>query len=62
MRKQIVNTNFEVLTKDSLIQLNGGGPTWDWLGETIGNIKNTIEDAWENWKNNSDAAIRSMPY
>ncbi len=50
MEKKVENMKIELLTKESLTKVNGGGEWWVWLGETVGNVQNAIEDAWENWK------------
>jgi hypothetical protein len=50
MERKVKNMKIELLTKESLTKVNGGGEWWVWLGKTVGNVQNAIEDAWEGWK------------
>jgi hypothetical protein len=46
------NPGTEILSKASLLNVNGGGETWIWIGKVCGNIKNAVQDMWENWSDN----------
>lgn len=38
MKTVLINLNVQELSRSEIISINGGGPTWRWLGKILGYV------------------------
>lgn len=53
---------YTLLEQKNLVKVNGGSELSEAVFRLFGYLSVKVEDGWENWKENSDKAIRAMPY
>jgi hypothetical protein len=58
----INNRQYTLLEQKDLVNVNGGSEFSEAVFRLFGYLSVKVEEAWENWKENSDKAIRAMPY
>lgn len=58
----IENKKYTLLEQKDLIKVNGGSELSEAVFRLCGYLSVKVEEAWESWKENSDKAIKAMPY
>jgi hypothetical protein len=58
----IKNKQYTLLEQKNLVKVNGGSELSEAIIRLAGYLSVKVEEAWEDWKEHSDKAIRAMPY